>query len=268
MCLSHNRPGPASAASGSCLDRMKSSFSAVMPGRLSARSRCSCSPAETTITTSTSFSRPVSKSSGMSRSAISAPAAAACARNCACISLHQRMHGRFDPRQKRRMCLNQCCQFPPVDAPLDDGRRSNRTRWQPPHRRPLHKAHGPRRRCRRPECPVQQTSSPSRSCPSQWSLSAQRRSWTIIRIDIPGDQRVKLRRDLWRDPEPQRKTPHCLVKKHAQAFDDNVAPSAPHPGAALCGAAYRRCQTRRPTVKAAQDRGRCQAALSCRVRSC
>ena len=94
-CPQRNRPGgafPRRAAAGA---RIASSFSAVMPGRASTRSRWMSAGALTTTVTSTLASPPVSNSSGISSTAIARRAAsrrcsarrsASCTRGCTIAS--------------------------------------------------------------------------------------------------------------------------------------------------------------------------------------
>ena len=172
-----------------------------------------------------------------------------------------------DARQPRssaeaqaRACTSaaSCCRST-LPSTMADGR--NGSRWQPPHRHPWHRAHAPRHRCRRPECRAQQTSSPSRSCPWRSSLSARQRSWTIIRIDVAGDQRVKLRRHrraLRRTTAKSRAPPGEAA---CRGLRRRYCRAAPHPREAWCGAAYRRYRSRRPTVQAAKIEFECRLAL-------
>ena len=74
-----------------------------MPGRSSTRARCTSAGAVTTTTASTRLSPPVSNSSGISSTTTGAPSRFRLGQEPLLGVLHQRMHDRFEPLERRRV---------------------------------------------------------------------------------------------------------------------------------------------------------------------
>ena len=91
------------SASPICRANMTARRSSVMPGRWLTRSFCTVSGAVTRTTASTSWSRPVSNSKGISRTTMCSPFVAAFGQEGMAAFGDERMHDRFEPRERRRI---------------------------------------------------------------------------------------------------------------------------------------------------------------------